>query len=65
MLAKIAAYTEAHRPPIRLDRNPQRDVQPQQPATAAEAIAWVAERALTTVPFAACSCPRGPALPRG
>lgn len=56
MLAKIAAYTEAHRPRVRLDdlkgmsgANP--------PATAAEAIAAVVEHALETVPCAAVFVP--------
>jgi pyruvate kinase len=48
MLAKIAAYTEAHRPPTRRNH---------QPATAAEAIASVVEHALATVPCAAVFVP--------
>jgi len=55
MLAKIAAYTEAHRPPTRLDHL--NASSQQQPGTAAEAIAWVAERALATVPFAGVFVP--------
>ena len=46
MLAKIAAYTEAHRPPTRLNAS-EGDVQRSAPATtAAEAIASVVEHAL-------------------
>jgi pyruvate kinase len=56
MLAKIAAYTEAHRPPTRLN-----DLKSmcgrQRPATAAEAIASVVEHALETVPCAAVFVP--------
>jgi pyruvate kinase len=48
MLAKIAAYTEAHRPPTRLDDFEVRYRQ-HHPATAAEAIASVVEDALKTV----------------
>jgi pyruvate kinase len=56
MLAKIAAYTEAHRPPTRL--NDLKMVSSQQrPATAAEAIASVVEHALETVPCAAVFVP--------
>jgi pyruvate kinase len=56
MLAKIAAFTEANRPPVRLHefkemfgRRP--------PATAAEAIASVVEHALESVPCAAVFVP--------
>jgi len=51
MLAKIAAFTEAHRPraPHHLDALSS----PQAPATAAEATASVVEHALATVPCAA------------
>ena len=56
MLAKIAAYTEAHRPPSRLN-----DLRAlfarKQPATAAEAVASVVENALETVPCAAVFVP--------
>jgi pyruvate kinase len=56
MLAKIAAYTEAHRPPTRLN-----DLKlmfgRHRPATAAEAIASVVEHALETVPCAAVFVP--------
>jgi pyruvate kinase len=56
MLAKIAAYTEAHRPPARLN-----DLKlmfgRHQPATAAEAIASVVEHALETVRCAAVFVP--------
>ena len=56
MLAKIAAYTEAHRPPTRL--NDLKALASQhQPATAAEAIASVVEQALETVPCAAVFVP--------
>ena len=56
MLAKIAAYTEAHRPPARLIRL-NSDVGPRQPATAGEAMASVVEHALATVPCAAVFVP--------
>jgi pyruvate kinase len=56
MLAKIAAYTEAHRPPTRL--NDLKAVCSQQhPTTAAEAIASVVEHALETVPCAVMFVP--------
>jgi pyruvate kinase len=56
MLARIAAYTEAHRPPTRL--NDLKTLSSQhQPATAAEAIASVVEHALETVPCAAVFVP--------
>jgi pyruvate kinase len=56
MLAKIAAFTESHRPPTRLgDRHALSA--PHQPATAAEAIAVVVEHALETVPCAAVFVP--------
>ena len=56
MLAKIAAFTEAHRPPTRL--NDLKAVFSQRrPATAAEAIASVVEHALETVPCAAVFVP--------
>jgi pyruvate kinase len=56
MLAKIAAFTEAHRPPTRL--NDLKAISSQrQPTTAAEAIASVVERALETVPCAAVFVP--------
>jgi pyruvate kinase len=54
MLAKIAAYTEAHRPPARLNRL---NAVSSQPATAAEAIASVVDHALATVPCAAVFVP--------
>jgi pyruvate kinase len=50
MLAKIAAYTEAHRPPTRLNRL---NAMCSQPATAAGAMASVVDHALATVPCAA------------
>ena len=56
MLAKIAAYTEAHRPPTRLNDLKLASSQ-RQPATAAEAIASVVEHALETVPCAAVFVP--------
>jgi len=56
MLARIAAFTEAHRPPVRLD-----DLKalssPHRPTTASEAIAAVVEHALETVPCAAVFVP--------
>ena len=56
MLAKIAAFTEAHRPPTRL--NDLKSLSSQhQPATAAEAIASVVEHALETVPCAVVFVP--------
>ena len=56
MLAKIAAFTEAHRPPTRLNDLKAMSSQ-RQPATAAEAIAAVVEHALETVPCAAVFVP--------
>jgi pyruvate kinase len=56
MLAKIAAYTEAHRPPTRLNDLKMLSSQ-HKPATAAEAIASVVEHALETVPCAAVFVP--------
>ena len=56
MLAKIAAYTEAHRPPTRLNDLKAMSSQ-HQPTTAAEAIASVVEHALETVPCAAVFVP--------
>ena len=56
MLARIAAYTEAHRPPTRL--NDLKAIASQhQPATVAEAIASVVENALETVPCKAIFVP--------
>ncbi len=56
MLAKIAAFTEAHRPPTRL--NDLKTLSNQhQSTTAAEAIASVVENALETVPCAAVFVP--------
>jgi len=53
MLASIAAYTEAHRPPALLN-----DVRAAaRPTTAAEAMATVVENALETVPCAAIFVP--------
>jgi pyruvate kinase len=56
MLAKIAAYTEAHRPPSGLD-----DLKAisggREPAGATEAIALVVEHALAMVPCAALLVP--------
>jgi pyruvate kinase len=56
MLARIAAFTEAHRPPTRLNDLKAPSSQ-HQPATAAEAIASVVENALETVPCAAVFVP--------
>jgi len=56
MLARIAAYTEAHRPPTRLSDLKAMSSK-RQPATAAEAIASVVEHALETVPCAAVFVP--------
>jgi len=56
MLAKIAAYTEAHRPPTRL--NDLKSCSSQHPpASVAEATASVVEHALETVPCAAVFVP--------
>jgi pyruvate kinase len=56
MLGKIAAFTEAHRPPTRLDDLKRLSSQ-HRSATAAEAIASVVETALETVPCAAVFVP--------
>jgi pyruvate kinase len=56
MLAKIAAYTEAHRPPIKL-ADLRALLQQGPPTSAAEAIASVVEDALATVPCAAVFVP--------
>lgn len=56
MLAKIAAFTEAHRPPTRLN-DLKAMASLHQPTTAAEAIAAVVEHALETVPCAAVFVP--------
>jgi pyruvate kinase len=56
MLAKIAAFTEAHRPPTRL-HDLQTMSRHKQPTTAAEAIASVVEHALETVPCAGVFVP--------
>lgn len=56
MLARIAAYTEAHRPPTRLADLKAR-CQQGRATTAAEAIAEVVENALDTVPCAAVFVP--------
>jgi pyruvate kinase len=53
MLAKIAAYTEAHRPPTRL--NAMSNLH--RPTTAAEAMASVVDHALADVPCAAVFVP--------
>jgi pyruvate kinase len=52
MLAKIAAYTEAHRPPTRIEDLRTR-LRQHQPGSLSEAIAGVVEHALGTVPCAA------------
>ncbi len=56
MLAKIAAYTEAHRPPTRFEDLKVRTSQRQQD-TAAELVASVVEHALEAVPCAAVFVP--------
>jgi pyruvate kinase len=56
MLASIAAFTETHRPPTRLDQLNTLARQ-RQHSTAAAAIASVVEHALETVPFAAVFVP--------
>ena len=56
MLAKIAAYTEAHRPATRLD-DLRAMLRQQKPASAAEGIAGVVEHALETVPCAGVFVP--------
>ncbi len=56
MLAKIAAYTECHRPPTRL-ADLRALLRQQKPTTAAEAIASLVEDALETVPCAAVFVP--------
>jgi pyruvate kinase len=55
MLAKIAAYTEAHRPPTPFDRL--NVTSACQPTTAAEAMASVVAHALASVPCAAVFVP--------
>lgn len=56
MLAKIAAFTEAHRPPTRLN-DLKAMSSPYQPATSVEALASVVEYAMETVPCAAVFVP--------
>jgi pyruvate kinase len=56
MLARIAAATEARRPPARLD-DLRAQCQARKPTTAAEGIASVVEHALGTVPCAAVFVP--------
>jgi len=56
MLARIAAFTEAHRSPVRLD-DLKAMSNPDLPAAASEAIASVVEHALETVPCAAVFVP--------
>jgi pyruvate kinase len=56
MLARIAAYTEKHRPHTRLD-DLRAMLRQSKPATAAEAIAALVEHALETVPCAAVFVP--------
>jgi pyruvate kinase len=56
MLASIAAFTETHRPPTRLDQLNALARQ-RQHSSAAEAIDSVVEHALETVPFAAVFVP--------
>jgi pyruvate kinase len=56
MLAKIAAYTETHRPPVRHDHPGSAEARGR-PASAAEAMASVVEHALDSVPCAAIFVP--------
>jgi len=56
MLAKIAAYTETHRPPVRRD-DPAPRPNRTAPPSAAEAMASVVEHALDSVPCAAIFVP--------
>ncbi|HOW88502.1 MAG TPA: pyruvate kinase [Candidatus Omnitrophota bacterium] len=56
MLAKIAAYTEAHRPPMRLHELVE-NFDRVKPSSAPEAIALVVEHSLETVPCAAVFVP--------
>jgi pyruvate kinase len=56
MLAKIAAFTEMHRPPTRLNDLTAMSCQ-HKPTTAAEAIASLVEQSLETVPCAAVFVP--------
>ena len=56
MLARIAAFTEAHRRPAQ-SKNLKATSGRQQPATVAEAIASVVEHAMETVPCAGVSVP--------
>ncbi len=56
MLAKIAAYTEAHRPPTRLN-DLWATIRQTKPTNTAEAMANVVENALETVPCAAIFVP--------
>jgi pyruvate kinase len=57
MLARIAAYTEAHRPPARFDAADAISRRAPAPATAAEAMAAVVDHALGSVPCAAVFVP--------
>ena len=57
MLAKIAAYTEAHRPPTRLQELEALAKQ-DRPTSAAGAMALMVEHALNTVPCAAVNITR-------
>ena len=56
MLAKIAAYTEAHRPPTRLN-DLRATIRKTKPTTTAESTATVVENALDTLPCAAIFVP--------
>ena len=56
MLARIAAFTEAHRPPTRLNDLKEMCCR-HQPTTVAEAIAVLVEQSLETVPCAAVFVP--------
>lgn len=56
MLAKVAAYTEAHRPPVRYEDLARFSVQPKI-TNAAQAMAQLVEHSLATVPCAAVFVP--------
>jgi len=56
MLARIAAFTEAHRPPARLD-SVQTMCRDRKPSIPAEAMASLVEHAFETVPFSAVFVP--------
>ena len=56
MLARIAAFTESHRPPLR-QSDVERLASRRRPSTAAEAIASIVEQSLQTIPCAAVFVP--------